>query len=178
VIERTRARPASARAKRFARDLQGETRGQLDPILRKAPPAPPAQPGAGEPSGDTAEPDPGSVARKNIPLAREAMLSAETALESEDPTGAVPFEEEALRLLEEILQSDEQQQQQPQDPQQPNPEEGEDEQQQGSAAAPPQAGSASLSREEIERLLRLARERKPRESSAEQRPRSAVEEDH
>jgi hypothetical protein len=176
LIERTQARPASARAQRFARDLQGEVRAQLEPILQKAPPTPPASPGAPSPAGEAE--DPGSIARRNVPLAREAMLGAEPALESADPLAALPFEEEARRLLEEILKSDDQQDQQQQQQQQQQDQQEQEQEQQSGASPTPQAQDAPLSREEIERLLRLARERKPREPSAEQRQRSAVEEDH
>ncbi|MBK9385375.1 MAG: VWA domain-containing protein [Planctomycetes bacterium] len=177
MIERTQARPEIERAKRFARELQSEVRAQLEPILQKAPPAPAADPNAPAPASGEEAKDPGSIARRNVPLAREAMQSAEPALLGEDPLAALPFEEEARRLLEEILQSDEQQDQQQQQ-QQPQDQQEQDQEQQSGESPSPQAQDAPLSREEIERLLRTARERKPREPSAEQRQRSAVEEDH
>lgn len=179
VIERTRRLAPSERARAFARELQAEVRGQLAPIVRKAPPTPPTPPDPGAPAPS----DPGSIARRNEPLAREAMQTAERALATPEPASALPFEEEALRLLEEILRADEQEgdqpQQQPQQGEEPPPDQQQDPSEpQSSARSEARPEAAPLSREEIERLLRLARERRPRETSAEQRQRSAVEEDH
>ncbi|MDA0935243.1 MAG: hypothetical protein O3C51_17505, partial [Planctomycetota bacterium] len=171
------ANDAAATAELRALVGDQERTRRLIPPLQARVEAAAEQAAAAQQSPDGQAAPPGGLSEEVIELARQNLPAADRAIEAalghlaSTPKAwndALDRQEEAHRLLREILDQleDEQDQQQQQD--QPEPQQGEQQQQGGES-------QQSLSREELQRLMQAVRERNDRRP--EPRARTPVERD-
>jgi hypothetical protein len=119
-----------------------------------------AGPGPGAAAGGLSE-EVVALARENLPAAEQAMTEAEAHLEARAWNDALDRQDEALRLLREILDALEDQQQEDQQDQQQEDQQQEEQQQDQEQDAQQQEQQPS-SPEELQRLLQAVRERNQR----------------
>lgn len=165
-----------------AKRWQVSTRDLVDPMLQRAQMEHAAmqqqkqQAAAQGPPPGGADAESQSIPEKAIdklPQVRDAMHAAIEHLEAKAFAEARERQEEARRLIEEILERPPQDENQDQQQQQPQ-----DQDQEQDDSQQPKPEPRKLSPEEVQRLLRAAQERQPKPEKERMAKRVPVEEDH